>query len=378
MGGAAAMLLERGPSERRERSSIEGGGRSRRTVPREVSVTRRLDATEPRTEAERAPEPLAPLRGRPLVADPMDAGSARRMSNAPPGPLAEPPPPTSREDALAKPPAAAAGPAELEPATEDEPPPPDPAPRERRIELTALRRWQQPGLCAAADEASSAHARLIAHFRELDWGGARLLVDPRLPVGGEAALVAQLERAERETARRLSLRAQRPEVFAYADTQLLLAAACTNAEVVAYYDGALHVVPSDADVEQSVLHEYAHHVLMAAGVVGPAWAQEGIAMHVAGETWWQEPRWLRRLSDDYFSLDDMDSVVPYTLRADQAVLFYAQSAAMVACASEVEANGLAGLVSALRAGSDGRELSYDLPAAVAPSSWRACLGTLMP
>lgn len=332
-------------------------------------------AAEARAEAVPPPLPEPPPSELTEGLDTLDASTPQLASNAGDEPRSSGSRPASRHMLRFELPSA---PPELEPERAEPEPPAQPAVRQRQVDVTVLRRWQQPGLCALADEASAAHQGLIARFRAIEWGGARLLLDPRLPIGSEAALLAQLERAERETAASLALRAPRPDVFAYADTQLLLAAACTNAEVVAYYDGALHVVPSDTDVEQSVLHEYTHHVLMSAGMIGPAWAQEGIAMHVARETWWRDARWLARLSDEHFALDDMESVVPYTLTADQAVLFYAQSAVMVACASEDEANGLAGLVSALAAGSDGRELTYDLPAAAAPASWRACVRGLMP
>jgi len=141
--------------------------------------------------------------------------------------------------------------------------------------------------------------------------------------------------------------------------------------VVAYYDGALHVVPTDDDVAQSIVHEYTHHALTSTGLLGPAWAQEGIAMHMADETWWRGG-WLERVLERPFSLEIMDSAVPYTLRADQAALFYAQSAAMVACAIRGDPRGLRGLVDTLATGSDGDQLSYQLPAAAAPSAWRRC------
>lgn len=349
------------------------GARSATTAVRRAA--RPVVAAEARAEAVPTPPPAPAAPEITEALDTVDASTPQLASNAGDEPRPSGSRRASRHMLRFELPSA---PPELEPEPAEPEPPPQPAAQQRQVDLTVLRRWQQPGLCAVADEASAAHQGLIARFRAIDWGGARLFLDPRLPIGSEAALLAQLERAERETAARLTLRAPRPDVFAYADPQLLLAAACTNAEVVAYYDGALHVVPSDADVEQSVLHEYTHHVLMSAGMIGPAWAQEGIAMHVARETWWRDARWLTRLSDEHFALEDMESVVPYTLTADQAVLFYAQSAVMVACASEDEANGLAGLVSALATGSNGRELSYDLPGAADPSLWRTCVGGLTP
>ncbi len=251
-------------------------------------------------------------------------------------------------------------------------------PLPRRIELTAFRVWQQPGLCVKAEAASEAHGRLMRHFRVVDEdGGARFYVDPRLPLGAQRSLLAHLEEAKREARIELGLVTPSPDVFVYHDVELLLAAACTNEDVVAYYDGALHVVLHRADVRESILHEYAHHALMTNGILGPAWAQEGIAMHVARETWWLTPQWLERVADQPFSMDVMEREIPYTLSSEQAVLFYVQAAAMVACATREQPADLAGLVRALRASHSGGELSYALPAPATPASLRACVKTLL-
>lgn len=258
-----------------------------------------------------------------------------------------------------------------EPEPEEHPPP-------RRVELTAFRTWQQPGLCAKPEAASEAHGGLMRRFRVVDGeGGGRFYVDPRLPEGAESSLLVHLEAAEREARAELGLTAQSPEVFVYHDLELLLAAACTNDDVVAYYDGALHVVLNRDDVRESVVHEYAHHALMTNGILGPTWAQEGIAMHVANETWWRTRRWLERVADKPFSIDVMEREVPYTLSSEQAVLFYAQAGAMVACAAREEPEGVEGLVRALGASHSGGELSYDLAAPTTPASLRVCIGRLL-
>ncbi|HTV20030.1 MAG TPA: hypothetical protein VMG12_15205 [Polyangiaceae bacterium] len=246
----------------------------------------------------------------------------------------------------------------------------------RHVSISVLEARTQPGLCKNSNEGTRAREALIRHFQPLSWDGTSLIyLDPRLPRGTDASLVADLERAESELRRVLLLTPPRPDVFAYYDTQLLLAGGCTNENVVAYYDGALHVVPTQDDVGQSILHEYTHHALTSAGLIGPAWAQEGIAMHMADETWWREG-WMSRLLERPFSLEVMESAVPYTLRSDQAALFYAQSAAMVACAIQGDPRGLRGLVESLAAGSERGELSYQLPAAAAPLAWRRCFSDL--
>lgn len=266
----------------------------------------------------------------------------------------------------------------VEPEDEGEPPPeeaPEPAPT-RRVSITVLESRTQPGLCKGSNDALDAREALMARFHAVSWdSGSLLYLDPRLAPGAHVSLVADLEQAENELRRVLQLAPPRPDVFAYYDTRLLLAGGCTNDEVVAYYDGALHVVPSHDDVAQSILHEYTHHALTAAGLIGPAWAQEGIAMHMAGETWWRGG-WMTRVLERPFSLEVMESAVPYTLRSDQAGLFYAQSAAMVACAMRDDPRGLRGLVESLAAGNDRGELSYQLPSAAAPLAWRRCFTDL--
>jgi hypothetical protein len=263
------------------------------------------------------------------------------------------------------------------PAESDPPPEEEPAPAPaRRVSITVLEARTQPGLCKGSSEAVDARAALVARFHAFSRDGASLLyLDPRLEPRAHVGLVADLEQAESELSRVLQLVPPRPDVFAYYDTRLLLAGGCTNDDVVAYYDGALHVVPSHDDVAQSILHEYTHHALTAAGLLGPAWAQEGIAMHMAGETWWRGG-WMTRVLERPFSLEVMESAVPYTLRSDQAGLFYAQSAAMVACAVRDDPRGLRGLVESLAAGNDHGDLSYQLPSAAAPLAWRSCFTDL--
>ena len=245
------------------------------------------------------------------------------------------------------------------------------------MEVGPLRVWQQPGLCANGDEASHAHASLVQRFRATDTDGTRLYVDPRLPVGAHLSALEYLRIAEDEARVELALSSPRPALFIYGSTQLLLAAACTNGDVVAYYDGALHVVVNRDDLRESVIHEYAHHALMSHGIIGPAWAQEGIAMHVARETWWLHRTWLERVADEPFSIDSMERAVPYTLESEQATLFYAQAAAMVACATRNTSDGLAGLVRELRSAHSESEISYDLPVPQRPSALRACVDTLI-
>jgi hypothetical protein len=126
-----------------------------------------------------------------------------------------------------------------------------------------------------------------------------------------------------------------------------------------------------------VLHEFTHHALMTAGVIGPAWLQEGMAMHVARETWWRRPELLQRLLDRPFGLSTMETMVPYTLENDQAVLFYVQAAAMVECTTREPDSTLSGLLSELDVQQADESLDYGLPARAELAALRECVRELM-
>ena len=257
------------------------------------------------------------------------------------------------------------------------PEPVAPAPaRPREVALTRLRLWSQPGMCPPSAEGLSAREALRLRFRSWDGGDrGQFYVDPRLPLEALTPILDALADAEREVASRLKLSVSRPEAFLYLGKQLLTAAACINDDVVAYYDGALHVAADDADLRASVLHEYTHHALISSGMLGPAWAQEGIAMNIAGESWWRQRRWYRALLDRPFGIDDMDESIPYKLVPAQALLFYAQSAALVACLLETKHWELDALFQALRPGSGeaGETLVYELPEVEQALFLRRCL-----
>ncbi|MGK3961121.1 translation initiation factor IF-2 [Sorangium sp. So ce118] len=267
-------------------------------------------------------------------------------------------------------------------------PPPDEVPtkaaaaprRARRLEQSAFQRRLQPGLCTDPREAARARETLISRFHDEPWGDAgRLYIDPRLPDDAHLPLLYHLEQAERAVFAQLKLEARRPDVFAYLDTELLVAAACTNRGVVAYYDGALHVVTTRSDIQASVLHEYTHHVLMSHGMLGPAWAQEGIAMHVARETWWLDPVRLEQVRDAPMSLEVMEQAVPYTLRTEDAVLFYVQAASMVGCFVRGDGAGLRRLMDAMGTAEEAAPggSSDELSQLLEPSTWQSCIDALM-
>jgi len=284
-------------------------------------------------------------------------------------------------EALPEPHAAAALPARPAasgaPEPSDELPPSHEAmrPQPRQVNVVQLQVWSEPGMCGGG-EGAAARESLSANFQFWDGGDrGQFRVDPRLPLESISPILGYLDDAERVVAARLKLRVPRPETFLYFDQRLLRAAACINSEVVAYYDGSMHVVPGDADVRTSVIHEYTHHVLFSSGLMGPAWAQEGMAMNLAQEMWWMDRRWLTALLDHPFGMDDLDERVPYKLVPEQALQFYAQSAALVACVLDRHHWEPDALLAALLQGanSGGGTLSYELPEVEYPSFLRGCL-----
>jgi hypothetical protein len=239
-------------------------------------------------------------------------------------------------------------------------PPPPPL---RRVPRAALAAWRKPGLCTAAGEASALRLTLGERFRSSDPDASAWTVhwDPRILAEGEPAVLSALEQAERWISGQLGVRTPRPEVFVYADRALMKASACINEDVVAFYDGALHLVAGSAELQQSVTHEYSHHALFGAGLFAPAWAQEGLAMQLADERWWREPQRLAALVDRPFSLTDMERVIPYKLPGAQAVAYYVQAAAQVQCLLLARRWQPRDLLAALLAGTAADALAYDLP-----------------
>lgn len=168
-----------------------------------------------------------------------------------------------------------------------------------------------------------------------------------------------------------------PEVFVYSDKELLRASACIGDLAVAYYDGALHLVASDAQLRESVIHEYAHHALMSSGLIAPAWAQEGLAMLASQETWWLNRGRLEGVRDRPIALEVMEGTIPYKLPKDEALTFYVESAMMVACLISGTNTTPRALADALRAGRRASgATSYDFPALTSPDFFKACATSL--
>jgi hypothetical protein len=233
------------------------------------------------------------------------------------------------------------------------------------------------GLCADSDAASEAQDGLRSRFRTLEWGDtARVYVDPRLPGSVDAPFLQELDQAERELASALGVLPQRPDVFAYFDRELLQTKSCADESLSDFYDGALHAVVTRDGMLQRLLRQYARHALVMRGLIGPSWAREGIALEIAREDAWREPKVLAGLANTPADLDALEHELPDIASAQQAQLFYARAAAMVSCALSQRSDGLQGLIAELDVTQSRGELSYRLPSGAEPTQLRACLAAL--
>lgn len=252
-----------------------------------------------------------------------------------------------------------------------------PAALPREVPRAVLRDWSQVGLCSETGDASAIREQLRGRFRRPENGAASYFVDPRLPEGAEQPVLGFVSEGRQRSKSLFGVEPTEPEVFIYSDKELLRASACIGDLPVAYYDGALHVVATDEQLRESVIHEYAHHALMSSGLLAPAWAQEGLAMLAARETWWLVRSRLEAVRDRPIALEVMERTIPYKLPKDEALTFYIESAMMVACVL-TEANITPrDLADALRAGrSASGATRYDLPTLTRSDFFRTCADSL--
>jgi hypothetical protein len=194
-------------------------------------------------------------------------------------------------------------------------------------------RWGKPGLCAEGTRPLVDREALLASFVAGPDGAGHIRHHPELSASHSETARALLERAHRLTRMVLGSRVDAipaPAVFLYPSVEQLVSAACVNRATRGYYDGAIHVA-AERDLGESLLHEYAHHALIQLGVHKPMWLHEGVAMLVADETWWMDPRLgLRRwLPEGHLPFEALVDAFPHTSDELFAGAVYYQSVAMV-------------------------------------------------
>lgn len=117
-----------------------------------------------------------------------------------------------------------------------------------------------------------------------------------------------------------------PNIYIHGSLEELRNHACVAASALSYYDGAIHVAALEelGAMEQCVLHEYAHHLLMELGVRRPTWLHEGFAQRFAGESRGSKP-------STKMAVDQATMARPLTTTSTQEELggFYDQASDML-------------------------------------------------
>lgn len=206
--------------------------------------------------------------------------------------------------------------------------------RAMRVQVAA---WMQPGLCGSRHGArAGARDALLATFVSLPDAPTTIRYDRRVSAATLEAIGKALEIAvERVRARTGLSIPPSPRIYVYADLAQLQQVSCVNRAAIGYYDGAIHL-SGDARhgqraVVETVVHEYVHHVLSALGISTPMWLQEGLAMDVAGETWFLDPSlglvaWLQ---GGHLPFEAMGAAFPHASDESFALAAYCQCYAMV-------------------------------------------------
>lgn len=219
---------------------------------------------------------------------------------------------------------------------------PAPVPDETRARPDDKRftiRWDDEGACAEKPLAQLKPARdaLLASFLERRIGDAVFLHDPRVDPSELTRLFARLQSARVATAAWIDWAPNTPPpaTIVYRTSEQLRSVACVNEQTVGYFDGRLHVSADpelpEPVIEQTVVHEYVHFALNQVGVAKPMWLHEGLAMHVAEETWFTNSRldFKRWLQTNKLPFEGMVFAFPHTADEKFALVAYYQSFRMV-------------------------------------------------
>ncbi|MDP1919200.1 MAG: hypothetical protein Q8L14_23325 [Myxococcales bacterium] len=200
-------------------------------------------------------------------------------------------------------------------------------------------RWDDEGACAEKPRVQLKPARdaLLASFVERRIGDAVFLHDPRVDPSELTRLFARLQSARVATAAWIDWAPNTPPpaTIVYRTSEQLRSVACVNEQTVGYYDGRLHVSADpelpEPVIEQTVVHEYLHFALNQVGVSKPMWLHEGLAMHVAEETWFTTSRldFKRWLQTNKLPFEGMVFAFPHTADEKFALVAYYQSFRMV-------------------------------------------------
>jgi hypothetical protein len=140
--------------------------------------------------------------------------------------------------------------------------------------------WPHSGRCAASAsvEVEEGRARYRGTFISTPAWHTTIYVAPGAPPSAVESVRSRLERIHELSVSQLGLDSEPPLIYVYPSVEEVRAHSCTSKIAVSYYDGAIHLAADDTELESSLRHEYAHHVLVSNGIAGPMWFQEGAAM----------------------------------------------------------------------------------------------------
>lgn len=200
-------------------------------------------------------------------------------------------------------------------------------------------RWGKAGLCSDEDGPRRVGNRgsLIQGFKTAKIRELQIAFDDsvREEVLQEVASTIQRTRQYANYLLGWSPQSSPPRVVVYRDLEQMLSVACANKATLGYYDGEIHLSGSWThglvQIRQSAAHEYVHHVLNTMGVSKPMWFHEGLAMRIAEEEWWRDPKlglqqWLEK---EHLPFQALIEGFPHTADELFAGAAYYQSLMMV-------------------------------------------------
>lgn len=196
--------------------------------------------------------------------------------------------------------------------------------------------WSVPGQCStdgARGDRAAYLSRFVAIPEKPDTAVANhvhigpLMVAPGLPTETAVQTETIVRRTHGFIVEYFAPDMNPPIVYLHSSAEELRQHACLTSNAVAYYDGSVHVAPitPDAELERSIRHEFAHHLLRHLGFGRPLWLQEGFAVRFALDPLNVSPE---QRDNAPITLDDMVAPVSVESTAQAVTLLYAQAAEM--------------------------------------------------
>lgn len=210
-----------------------------------------------------------------------------------------------------------------------------PAGADEHTDMRFQVRWGQKGLCGPKD-ASRIHQRnaLLLTFVAAAGADNSVLhepsVSPRVLKDVQEALDYAVHRLPKGV---LEPKAA-PVTYIYKNVEQMQNVSCVNRAAIGYFDGAIHIAGdsrySGMRIQETVVHEYVHYLLLGRGIRSPMWLHEGMAMQYAQEHWCDDPSLglMAWLAKSHIPFVAMTKAFPYAADEKFAVAAYCQSQMM--------------------------------------------------